>query len=279
MFVVSAACALGAAMLGGCASRSPEAPVMPGDPRLSRSGTHRVELDADRFQRIAAQQIEPNWCWAACTEMALKYRGVNDVDQATLVTVFKPGASKEEQAANKAEVVRALAYAHQRNTAPAPRAWNEYARITLSADSLVSSWLSLLRTSVSRDQAVEDLGNGLPVLLGLTDYQGFPGHIVMVTAIDYNTRSRIARDIPILKDAEDAVKQVIDPLNPNALYMVVRIEIYDPFPYLPDVNPYVGKDGRGTLSRDDLKRCAAFWISETRAVEIVQQQDEFITLR
>jgi len=120
-----------------------------------------VGILSEVFQFFAASQHHPQWCWAACMEMVLRYHGI-PITQEEIVLRIK-GAFKDE-AASPIEIIAAL------------NGWTMNAHgkpVVVQSTAL----------GITVDNILTDLYQDRPLLLGYNT--GMGGHAVVLTGMSY----------------------------------------------------------------------------------------------
>jgi hypothetical protein len=267
LFGVVAPLAVLAMVLAGCAGSGGE----------QAAEIKRFELP--NAQKVLTEQRRGDWCWAACAEMALKYKGVRDITQEMLVD-SSLRRNAENQTVEDFEILFALAYqpkgsgssgeylAQRGNVVDVGKVKFDKSMVASGAGSAASMYLS-------PSAAVEDFIQGHPVLLGLKDWEGAPGHIVFVTAVEYQERwdkgfsvtdvfdeitelfpkGKVAENETIVGAAKTAARTADE-----RRYVITAIEFHDPMP---------GQGGHTRLSREELDKHYRFTMTSKRSREVL----------
>lgn len=112
-------------------------------------------------------QIQSNWCWAACVQMVLNYHGLS-VSQIDVVTRIY-GSPYVNQPANEAQILNALS------------GWAADYRGRYSAIYAQGGFSNL-------QEIVNNLSAKWPLIVGLSNPQGGVGHACVLTAIYYSNQ-------------------------------------------------------------------------------------------
>jgi hypothetical protein len=112
-------------------------------------------------------QVQSNWCWAACVQMVLNYHGlqVNQVDVVTRIY----GSPYVNQAAAEPQILTAL-------SGWAPNSMGGY------------STINALGGFTSVQEIITGLSKRLPLIVGMTNPSGGVGHAYVLTAINYSNQ-------------------------------------------------------------------------------------------
>jgi len=228
------------------------------------AGTPVTRIALPNADRVLTTQRRSDWCWAACTEMALRYNGVEGITQEDLVARLKDNAA--DQRAQDAEIIQALAIRAE-PAAPAAADGRIPTGVTIEAAPIIKALGDTASIyAAASDPAVEDLRDGSPVLMKLQDFEGASGHIVFVTAINMRPKtSFVDRTLAqgsavegIVRDAGD----VVDRFSGDHRYEIVSVEFFDP---MPDTG------GNTTLEQAALRTHRAAYISRKKALAIVDR--------
>lgn len=232
------------ATLGGCASK-------PGTDA-------KVEtITLPNYEKVLTEQRRGDWCWAACCEMALKYNGVTDVTQETLVQNFK--GSADDQTAIDSEIITALATTPENQAQTAggpPRA------VQVRLGNLMTALTESATIYSSSDSAVEDFCAHHPVIMGLKDWEGAPAHIVFLTSVQYVDRRAVPPDSGIFRSLQNQFTMLADKFTGDYRYYISGVDVYDPMP---------GTGGMTHLTPEELAEHLRFFLSRKKAVEIMHQ--------
>ena len=127
-------------------------------------GVPTQEFEFMRVQSVnGGEQIQSNWCWAACVQMVLNYHGLY-VTQLNAVTRIY-GSPYVNQPANEQQILRALS------------GWAADTRGRYSSIHAVGGYTTL-------DEILRGLSGKWPLIIGLRN-QGSIGHACVLTGIYY----------------------------------------------------------------------------------------------
>lgn len=213
-----------------------------------------VHFRLNNADRVLTHQRRGDWCWAACCEMALKYNMVNDITQEMLVDKLK--GKQDDQTAIDAEIVLALATEPTRDTVQLNHAPS---RIDVNTQHLTDALFKLGSMYISSDKAIEDFGDGHPVLLGLKDWEGAPAHIVFVTAIEATDHGDVSQPADVL-DGIVKFPKTVGRMFGQDRYTLSAIEFFDPMPET---------GGPTRMTAEEIKPHVRFYLSRKRAREII----------
>jgi hypothetical protein len=216
-------------------------------------------------ERVFTAQRRGDWCWAACSEMALKYNGVEGVTQEMLVENLRGNA--EDQRVIDYQLIQALAT----EPAAAARTGSEPPRgVAINSAGAVNALEKGIAMYSSSDSAVEDFMGGHPVLMGLRNWKDAPGHIVFVTGMEVVRKEGLDERNPYVGSIAASLNGIADRFDGSYRYEIRSVEFFDP---LPDVG------GVARLDADGLEAHQRFFLSRKRAREIVRDWNSSLQVR
>ncbi|HYE03341.1 MAG TPA: hypothetical protein VD963_08915, partial [Phycisphaerales bacterium] len=199
-----------------------------------------------------------------CAEMAFRAKGIQGITQEHLVRKYK--ASATDQRAIELEIIQALAE-HEPRERPdrgLPR------QVSGDLGPLVKAAVRSASIYTSQDDAVEDMRQGEPVLLGLKNWEGMLGHVVILTKIEYQEKGRTRTGLGPLDGLMDRVEQVREDLGGDTRYRVRAVEFLD---------PRRGQTEPRTMTDGELRRHANFWLSTRKAGQIAADARRSLQMR
>lgn len=129
------------------------------------NGIYVAAVDV-RFESCHAQQLNENWCWAACVQMVLKYQNINISQNEIVERAF---GIDGDITANGADIVRAASGWH-------------YNGAYINAKQEHFKSVACM---------IDDLAYHYPIIIGLKDsYRGEVGHAYVLTHIYYRIDAR-----------------------------------------------------------------------------------------
>jgi len=112
-------------------------------------------------------QIQSNWCWAACVQMVLNYHGLQVTQLDAVTRIY--GSPYVNQPANTQQVLTAL---------------SGWAPNSVGSNSYINAYSGY--TSVP--DIINALGAKWPLIVGMTNPNGGVGHAYVMTAIFYSNQ-------------------------------------------------------------------------------------------
>jgi hypothetical protein len=237
---------------------------------VERLASNRFRTRCADFEGAAVQQQEPVWCWAACAEMILRYKGATfdgkPVDQAEIAARIQgrapDGSPKAINAAGHREIMLALNPDVKDRYDELPsrvvRSFVTGGSVSFDGGSLIDSFTD--RWSVNTDDLVRDVSRGEPVVMGLSKAPNANfGHVVVVYGVTYavEPESALARSL----------NQAILGNQPEE-YGIVEIEAIDPW----NGKPF-------TLTAEAMQADVEFMISQKRARSVLDKEMTAIQAR
>jgi hypothetical protein len=263
-WVCLSACVLASAL--GCSAGLKNGElVVNGKPALrARPAQETAErrIDPKWPETTLVAQRRSDWCWAACCEMASRalrkprtqeefVAALFGSDNAASAQAIKNN-TEEFQAATEYEIARALSGESLRDTAkqPTPDAKSKK-YLVIDTGELVKGAVQWAQVQSMNSIAVEELNRRRPVILGLDDWNGIPGHAVFVLSM------RVIEE-------EDGVADWLDDLGtkwlgeskmpkPKARYRILEITFFDPYyRYSANKNPSASAPSQDGASSDGI---------------------------
>lgn len=164
------------------------------------------------ISQITSEQTNPEWCWAACVEMALREQGYRSQGektmQASIAEQFRGESS--DQTGNFALILRALR--------------------PDKASALKGRMFTPVLAGSSADMIVHRLSRGELVIAGLKSdpNAGGGGHAVVVTSCTFSIRKRSAwRQFT---DATRTERRTEDEIDMDVKCALYSVDYFDPWP-------------------------------------------------
>lgn len=182
--------------------------------KVTKLGPNLFRAECDRFAALQAEQRHDDWCWAACAQMIRQYQGERVTQEQIAQRIRGAG---DRQTATVDEIMLALN----------PDMTRDWAKLLNNRKITITPahWLGaeLRKQAITTDSIVQEISQGSPLVIGMTQPGGARGHACVAYGVTYSRN-----DTGVTNLFRSAGGSVLDVLI--ARYDVQQVDLVDPWP-------------------------------------------------